>query len=536
MPIGKFREWWRVRRGLSPLSSPVGSMVVEPTYLLRDEFSGDLAAGSVNGTSAVPGPGTRTVVDTNGIMSIADGVLVVNGTPAADDRFHIGSVARIIGWVFKATLPTVVTASINSIFVGWSTDGGVSNSGVPAFIYNDATSVYVRDGGLGVYAVTLGAAPHYLAAVTRATGGWTFAFISNLWRMTYIHSTDASGTLFPKFILPAAVAMNFTYDAHRVPQSLYIPTPLCYDTFGRANGTLGNSETTGPDSQTTEALAWTGSTYTISSNAAINTPTLGSDVIVNGGFGADTNWSKGAGWTIAAGTAVATVASSDLTASVAPLTTGTWYQTAFTQGGFSAGTVAVVLGTTVFPTHNTNATFTETGRATSTAFALRGSGLTDTVDNVSAQPLTLSTLFASINVVSTADVHARVAVTLDGALLGKQAGLVLNLDSAASPANFIIAYLNGNGNAVLDECVAGTYTNKISAAVTYSAGAYLYVIRRGTSCWLFYNNAQVGTVQTMTANTNKLFGLFSTSSLSSLDAFELWPDGGNGEHAALNGF
>jgi len=165
--------------------------------------------------------------------------------------------------------------------------------------------------------------------------------------------------------------------------------------------------------------------------------------------------------------------------------------------------------------------------------ALTAAAATLDVDNFSARPLTLSELFASVNPALTADVHARIAVTLDGALLGKQAGLVVNLDSAATPANFILAYLDGRGNAVLDECVAGVYTNKISAAVTYSAGALLYVIRSGTSCWLFYNNAQVGSVQTMTVNTNKLFGMFKTSPLCSLDVFEIWPYGTGGEYAAL---
>ena len=45
------------------------------TYLLRDEFTDTLAAGLVNGTSATPGPGTRTVVDMDGdALSIGSGV------------------------------------------------------------------------------------------------------------------------------------------------------------------------------------------------------------------------------------------------------------------------------------------------------------------------------------------------------------------------------------------------------------------------------------------------------------------------------
>jgi len=38
-------------------------------YLLRDEFHTDRAAGSVNGTPAEPGPGTRTAVEVDGQLT-----------------------------------------------------------------------------------------------------------------------------------------------------------------------------------------------------------------------------------------------------------------------------------------------------------------------------------------------------------------------------------------------------------------------------------------------------------------------------------
>jgi len=503
-------------------------------YLLDDEFTDIKAAGAFLGTPAVPGPGDRQGVDTNLIMSTAGGVLVVNGTPAASDRFHPGSVARVAGRVFKVALPTFVTNGAANIRFGFSADGTTGTDGVPGIDYNASiTAIRIKDNVSVIYTFTLGAAPHEIALIARATGGWSFAKVGANWVMLYIHPTNSTATLFPKFIVATAAAINLTVDGFRVPQSLYIPTPLAYATFGGGDGALGNTDATGPDGQVVAVLAWTGATWAIATNKAVNTPALGADVVVNGAFAADTDWNKGAGWTITAGVGRATAASTDLTAAVAPLTTGTWYQTVFTIAAFTGGTVNVKLGTAVFPTHGSAATFTETGRATSTALAFTAAAATLDVDNFSAVPLTLSELFASIGALSTADVHARIAVTLDGALLGKQAGLVVNLDSAATPANFILAYLDGRGNAVLDECVAGTYTNKISAAITYSAGALLYVIRSGTSAWLFYNNAQVGTVQTMAANTNKLFGMFKTSPLCSLDAFEVWPYGTGGEFAAL---
>lgn len=54
-------------------------------YLLRDDFTTDLAAGSVNGTPAEPGPGVRSVVDTTSNISISGGkaIFASGKTPAS---------------------------------------------------------------------------------------------------------------------------------------------------------------------------------------------------------------------------------------------------------------------------------------------------------------------------------------------------------------------------------------------------------------------------------------------------------------------
>lgn len=284
------------------------------------------------------------------------------------------------------------------------------------------------------------------------------------------------------------------------------------DNFNRANGALGSP--------------WSGATWAIVSNAAVNTPSLGADVIVNGGFDADTDWTKGSGWAIAAGVATkAVTAQSSLDEAVG--TVGVWYQSQFTltrrAGTFNAQFAAFGAATGV--QRSSSGTFTETKRATGTALGVRASSndADGDVDNVSFLPLTLSELFASLQV-TTANVLANINVTGPTATAGIQAGLVLNLDSAATPANFVIAYLDGKGNCLLDKCVAGVYTTVISAAVTYSAGATLRVIKSGTSYSLFYNNAAVGSVGTISDAgivNNILHGLFSTSPLNSLDNFSL---------------
>jgi len=87
---------------------------------------------------------------------------------------------------------------------------------------------------------------------------------------------------------------------------LSIPsTKTIYDSFGRANGALGFTENEYLGKKA-RSLTWTGATWTISSNKAINTPIPLGDLIVNGGFAADTDWTKQAGWTIAGNVGVGT--------------------------------------------------------------------------------------------------------------------------------------------------------------------------------------------------------------------------------------
>jgi hypothetical protein len=138
------------------------------------------------------------------------------------------------------------------------------------------------------------------------------------------------------------------------------------------------------------------------------------------------------------------------------------------------------------------------------------------VDDVSVKALTRSTLFATVEG-NTPNVTAQVKVTISQFT---KAGLVVNLDSTATPLNFIIAYVDST-TAFLDECVNGTFTNKIIVNITYVAGALLQIVKSGTSCSLYYNGAQVGTTQTMTANTNTKHGLFSTYAGNTFDDFAL---------------
>jgi hypothetical protein len=140
-------------------------------------------------------------------------------------------------------------------------------------------------------------------------------------------------------------------------------------------------------------------------------------------------------------------------------------------------------------------------------------------DDVSLKPLTLTSLFGTLDYGLThATTKANVTV-----VSATRAGVVANLDSAASPANFVIASHDGT-TARLTKCVAGTYTELISAAATYVAGAAIEIRRTASSntYQLFYNGAQVGTDQTISDAgivSNTLHGYFNTYSGNTLAAF-----------------
>lgn len=131
------------------------------------------------------------------------------------------------------------------------------------------------------------------------------------------------------------------------------------------------------------------------------------------------------------------------------------------------------------------------------------------VDDASVVPLTLASLL-STRAYGSADCDLSAAITRTA---GTQAGLCARLDSATSPANFIIAYLDGAGNVKADKCVAGTYTNVITGAVTYAAGRVLRLVCSGNNVSCYYNGTQVGSTVTVSdagIASNTRHGKFST--------------------------
>jgi len=116
------------------------------------------------------------------------------------------------------------------------------------------------------------------------------------------------------------------------------------------------------------------------------------EYVTNGAFAADTNWTKGAGWTIGSGVATATGAiSTDLSQTLTtPIIKEEVYVVTYTITR-TAGSIQPSLGTVLGTSRNASGTYTETIIAGSTSdFKFTTTGFTGTVDNVSIHRATAS--------------------------------------------------------------------------------------------------------------------------------------------------
>ena len=141
-----------------------------------------------------------------------------------------------------------------------------------------------------------------------------------------------------------------------------------------------------------------------------------------------------------------------------------------------------------------------------------------TVASIASHKLMLASLF-STRTYASADCDLSAAITRTERT---QAGFVARLDSATSPANFIIAYLDGAGNVKVDKCVAGVYTTVISGAVTYGSTKILRLVCSGNNVSAYYDGTQVGSTVTVSDAgivSNTRHGLFSTYASNSFAGY-----------------
>lgn len=259
----------------------LGGKAVLPQYLLYDAFTDTLAAGAVNGTLSTP-PVTvaltgaapaRTVTDTNSTITVGSGVLALSGTPAANDGLlYAGApITRKLGQAVIFDLPNSVTEQNANGFMGLVRTASITGAQADGFLPNapGSSATSIKDNNAtGPSIVGLGTATT-LALVLRAAGCYFYQKIATTWTLLWIAAGDATATLYIAKKL-STNAINTQTDNIRVPVTLYIPSPLAYDTFTRADGVLGSTEAAGPDAQAAPSLAWTSTagTWGVATNKA----------------------------------------------------------------------------------------------------------------------------------------------------------------------------------------------------------------------------------------------------------------------------
>ena len=153
-----------------------------------------------------------------------------------------------------------------------------------------------------------------------------------------------------------------------------------------------------------------------SSGTALRRVKYGAELVTNGTFDTDSDWSKGTGWTITGGTAVGAATYSYLSQTI--LTIGKLYSVTYTVG-YTSGIIALDSNTSATATNRTSSgTYTEHFIAVGAVFTLRGTNFTGTIDNVSVKEVTFDTSDGDLILFNHPTNIPRIEYDADGNLLG----------------------------------------------------------------------------------------------------------------------
>lgn len=254
------------------------------TYLLRDTFSTDRAAGAVNGTSAEP-TGTRGVVDTTSKISITGGELFINGGSGTFGNTALWltpSITRLFGRTLKIDfrLPAIPNnASILKLGYNNAGTGNVANN---MGMLIDALGVFnIRRTSAANSPVvgTLAALTQYeFWEVLRTQGAYFFLRDGSTYRFLYEHQWDTTSPLFAQVTAREVSVSQIYVTEMTVPELLFEVTAEASDSFNRADGALGSTDGAGHlEANSGSGLAWASNvgTWAIASNLAVSSALSG---------------------------------------------------------------------------------------------------------------------------------------------------------------------------------------------------------------------------------------------------------------------
>jgi len=210
-----------------------------PAYIINDQFLTDLAAGSVDESLATPGPGTRNVVDTGDFLSISGGEIVTTdatgtGDPCLFYKEPIARVAGRLGWGYLRTE--------SRGYLGF----GDGITGIPqvASFFGNSSTLNIYDGTV----VSTGDWTSYQYQQTlvalRLAGGFYFVEYDSHLQLVYIGDADGTGDMYYGWSHRAAGSDTSKGKLFKVPEKLWLPTPIASDGMSASGATdgLGHAE------------------------------------------------------------------------------------------------------------------------------------------------------------------------------------------------------------------------------------------------------------------------------------------------------
>lgn len=541
-------------------------------YSFNDEI-GSVAhvAGSVNGTANDPGPGVRLATSANVVVSNGDIVATGSGVAGEAGWYWVPAIMRRPGRIFIQKVEFGPSGAPVAMW-GFRTTPGFDLTSFNNAGLSTGPSAVVLTGrrtsdGSSVALVTLTYATDYeTATILRAAGRFIFLKSGGHWLLTWIDDWDSTGILYVGGSITTS-AKTLTTDYGRTHRQLYMPAPLLSDGFssGASSDGLGHAEGVSREyGQGGSGIAWVGGTWTVSGGKLLNTPTAGADLLTDGAM---ENWLSASNLTSWSETPSGTstinregtdvhggsfAARLDIDASdslafvlqAGVATIGKWYQfQAWIKSSVAAKTAflgtannpfVVSRGTAALTT--SYAQYTATDRAAGTGVLFCDSVAVSSsifFDDLTFKELTLSTLLRLYNVgISDVFVEAQIS---DHQLV-TQVGIAMCWDSDSSPANGVVAILEGNNLLRVDKCVAGVWSTVSSTAAAYSANAKLIGWKSGTSFRFYYNGSLVvaNTISDAGIINNTLHGVFSTDPANKFESIDVYAVGSEGQHSVLD--
>lgn len=215
-----------------------------PTFLLRDDFTTAANAPLTSPRTAEPGPGTLTLVQTDGQFSTSSGKLnfPAQASPAWGDLSLVGgSQARAIGRSLLGVIS--ITNTSTYCWLGFNDDATPSDTPFNSlrFQTGGALHVYSGSGNVDIVCGTWAADTSYTVVIVLRTAG-VFHFIKGgaftNWTLLYVGNAGTDTPRYPAFESYSAAG---TLDSFRV---LDLPTP--YDTdYGLATQRLSGARAEG---------------------------------------------------------------------------------------------------------------------------------------------------------------------------------------------------------------------------------------------------------------------------------------------------